>query len=80
MGAEFGRSHPEIRKRFGFSSADGIASIGRGTMEEIWRGGFWTLPFLYLGSTRRIMFPEYGRDVRSRSRTTPTVTRSAARP
>jgi hypothetical protein len=63
MGAEFGRLHPEIRRRFGFSSADGIASIGRGVMEQIWRGPFWTLPFLYVGSARRIMFPEHGANV-----------------
>jgi hypothetical protein len=62
MGAEFGKLHPEIRKRFGFSSEDGIASIGRGVMDEIWHGPFWTLPFLYVGSVRRIMFPEYGTD------------------
>jgi hypothetical protein len=63
MGAEFGKLHPEIRKRFGFSSEDGVASIGRGVMDEIWRGPFWTLPFLYLGSVRRIMFPEYGTNI-----------------
>ncbi|MCU1229004.1 MAG: hypothetical protein JWO97_1888 [Acidobacteria bacterium] len=63
MGAEFGKLHPEIRKRFGFSSEDGVASIGRGVMDEIWRGPFWTLPFLYLGSVRRIMFPEYGANI-----------------
>jgi hypothetical protein len=63
MGAEFGKLHPEIRKRFGFGSEDGIASIGTGVMETIWRGPFWTLPFLYLGSVRRIMFPEHGHDV-----------------
>ncbi|HUP47502.1 MAG TPA: DUF4166 domain-containing protein [Thermoanaerobaculia bacterium] len=48
MGGEFQNLHPEVRKRFGFSSADGIASIGRGEMEEIWR---------------RIMFPERGAKV-----------------
>ena len=32
-------------------------------MEEIWHGRFYTLPFLYLGSWRRIMFPEHGRNV-----------------
>ncbi|HWS72193.1 MAG TPA: DUF4166 domain-containing protein [Thermoanaerobaculia bacterium] len=63
MGAEFGKLHPEIRKRFGFGSEDGIASIGSGVMETIWRGPFWTLPFLYVGSVRRIMFPEHGHDV-----------------
>lgn len=63
MGAEFGKLHPEIRKRFGFRSEDGIASVGTGVMDTIWRGPFWTLPFLYLGSVRRIMFPEHGHDV-----------------
>jgi hypothetical protein len=32
-------------------------------MEEIWHGPLYTLPFLYLGSWRRIMFPEHGRNV-----------------
>lgn len=63
LGADFDRLHPQIQRRFGFSSRDGIASIGRGVMEEVWRGPFWTLPFLYVGAWRRIMFPERGRDV-----------------
>jgi hypothetical protein len=32
-------------------------------MEEIWRGRFYTLPFLYVGTWRRIMFPETGRNI-----------------
>lgn len=32
-------------------------------MEEIWHGPPYTLPFLYLGSWRRIMFPESGRNI-----------------
>jgi hypothetical protein len=60
---EFRRLHPEIRRRFGFSSGDGIAAIGRGVMEEVWRGPLYTLPFLYVGTWRRIMFPEVGRDI-----------------
>lgn len=39
------------------------ASIGTGVMEEIWHGEAYTLPFLYLGSWRSIMFPETGRDI-----------------
>jgi hypothetical protein len=58
LGSDFGRLHPEIQRRFGFSSADGIASIGRGVMDEVWRGALYTLPFLYLGTWRRIMFPD----------------------
>ena len=32
-------------------------------MERVWHGPAYTLPFLYLGTWRRIMFPEHGRDV-----------------
>jgi hypothetical protein len=60
MGSDFDRLHPQIQRRFGFNSADGVASIGRGVMDEVWRGRFYTLPFLYVGTWRRIMFPETG--------------------
>ena len=63
LGSDFERLHPQIQRRFGFSSADGIASIGRGVMDEVWRGRFYTVPFLYLGTWRRIMFPETGRNI-----------------
>ncbi len=63
MGADFDRLHPQIQRRFGFCSEDGCASIGRGTMERIWRGRFYTLPFLYAGTWRRIMFPESAEQV-----------------
>jgi hypothetical protein len=63
LGSDFQRLHPKIQERFGFSSADGVACIGRGIMDEIWHGRFYTLPFLYLGSWRSIMFPERGKHV-----------------
>ncbi len=63
LGSDFDRLHPQIQRRFGFSSADGIASIGRGIMDEVWRGRLYTLPFLYVGTWRRIMFPETGRNI-----------------
>src|SRR6185369_471663 len=63
LGSDFERLHPEIQRRFGFDSTDGIASIGTGVMDEVWRGGFWTVPFLYVGTWRRIMFPEVGRNI-----------------
>ena len=63
LGQDFQRLHPEIQRRFGFSSADGIAAVGRGVMEEIWKGPPYTLPFLYVGTWRRIMFPETGRNI-----------------
>jgi len=63
LGADFQRLHPEIQRRFGFSSADRIAAVGRGVMEEVWKGYPYTLPFLYLGTWRRIMFPETGQNI-----------------
>ncbi len=63
LGSDFERLHPQIQRRFGFSSEDGVASIGRGVMHEVWRGRFYTLPFLHLGTWRQIMFPEGGRDI-----------------
>ncbi len=63
LGSDFTRLHPEIQRRFGFSSTDHVASIGRGVMEEVWKGRFYTIPFLYVGTWRRIMFPETGRNI-----------------
>lgn len=63
LGSDFNRLHPLIQRRFGFSSADGIAAVGRGVMDEVWKGPPYTLPFLYVGTWRRIMFPETGRDI-----------------
>src|SRR5581483_3844093 len=63
LGSDFGRLHPEIQRRFGFSSKDKVAAIGRGVMDEIWHGPLYTLPFLYIGTWRRIMFPERGTNV-----------------
>jgi hypothetical protein len=63
LGSDFARLHPEIQRRFGFSSTDHIGSIGTGVMEELWHGPPYTLPFMYVGSWRSIMFPESGRNV-----------------
>ena len=60
LGPDFERLHPEIQKRFRLSSHQGQAAIGAGVMDEVWHGKFFTLPFLYLGAWRRIMFPERG--------------------
>lgn len=63
LGDDFARLHPMVQRRFGFSGDDCKASIGTGVMEEIWRGRPYTLPFLWVGSWRRIMFPHRGRNV-----------------
>jgi hypothetical protein len=63
LGADFERLHPQIQRRFGLTSADGVAAIGTGVMARLWHGPAFTLPFLYLGAWRRIMFPESGTNV-----------------
>lgn len=63
LGSQFARLHPRIQERFGFCSRDGVASIGTGIMEKVWHGAPYTMPFLYIGSGRRIMFPESGTHV-----------------
>lgn len=63
LGSDFGRLHPQMQKRFGFSSRDRVACVGTGIMERIWHGPLYTLPFLYIGTWRRIMFPQSGQDV-----------------
>ena len=63
LGSDFKKLHPMIQRRFGFSSSDGIASIGKGTMHKVWHGRAYTLPFLYVGTWRRIMFPESASNV-----------------
>jgi len=63
LGDEFERLHPKMQHRFGFSSSDGVAQIGAGVMDEVWRGPWWTLPFLMVGSTRRVLFPSKGKNI-----------------
>lgn len=63
LGADFERLHPRIQERFALTSDDRRAAIGRGVMERVWHGRFYTLPFLYVGTWRNIMFPERGRNV-----------------
>lgn len=63
LGDRFADLHPQIRRRFGFSSADRMAAVGSGVMEEIWHGPIYTLPFLALGMWRHIMFPCRGANV-----------------
>ena len=63
LGADFQKLHPQIQKRFGFTSEDKIASIGNGVMQRVWYGKWYTLPFLYIGTWRNIMFPQQGEHV-----------------
>ncbi len=59
----FARLHPRMQQRFGFDSESGVSAVGRGTMERVWHGRWYTLPFLWIGTWRAIMFPERGQHV-----------------
>ena len=63
LGADFDRLHPQLQRRFGFSSEDGVACVGYGWMDEVWHGGGITRPFLALGATRHILVPGTGQHV-----------------
>ncbi|WP_042161721.1 DUF4166 domain-containing protein [Paenibacillus gorillae] len=62
LGDEFRRLHPRIQERFGFSSSDGVASIGSGEMDFIWYNKLAYFP-LMLGASRHIMFPQGGKRI-----------------
>lgn len=63
LGSEFSKLHPQIQRRFSLYSQSGLAAVGTGVMETVWHGAAYTLPFLYLGTWRSIMFPEHGENV-----------------
>ena len=63
LGSDFSKLHPQIQRRFALNSTTGMAATGTGLMERIWHGAPYTLPFLYVGTWRSIMFPESGLDV-----------------
>ena len=63
LGSDFAKLHPQMQRRLSLTSECGVASIGSGVMEQVWRGGAHTLPFLYLGAWRRVLFPEHANDV-----------------
>ena len=63
LGPDYERLHPKIRDQYGISSESDAAYVGKGIMEEIWRGRWYIVPFLYVGSLRRILFPETGKDI-----------------
>ncbi|MEV0898896.1 DUF4166 domain-containing protein [Actinoplanes sp. NPDC049802] len=60
LGAEFGRLHPRLQRRFGVDGDRDQGCVGTGVMERVWRGGAFTVPFLRLGTLRHILFPETG--------------------
>jgi hypothetical protein len=60
LGRDFQRLHPKIQEQYGISSQSNAAYVGAGVMDEVWHGRLYVVPFLYVGSRRRILFPETG--------------------
>lgn len=67
LGRDFGRLHPELRRRFGVGLDSGEACVGTGTMDRIWRGTPRTRlllkPFLAVGDRRNVLLDATGTDV-----------------
>ncbi|WP_246213787.1 DUF4166 domain-containing protein [Kitasatospora viridis] len=63
LGPAFERLHPQLQRRFGFSSRSGVACLGTGRMDQVWHGSPALRPFLRFGATRNLLFPEQGRDI-----------------
>jgi hypothetical protein len=63
LGDDFDRLHPMLQRRFGVGLAAGYACVGRGTMAQIRRGPWWTIPFLRIGKFRNILIPDVGENV-----------------
>lgn len=63
LGADFDRLHPMLQRRFGVGLDAGYGCVGRGTMAQIRRGPWWTVPFLRIGKIRNILIPDLGMNV-----------------
>lgn len=63
LGNDFERLHPKMQQRFGISSERPVYMLGTGIMEQVRNAGWHTLPFLYFGTLRNIMFPETGKNI-----------------
>ena len=79
LGDKFKLLHPRIQERFGFSSKDRGGSVGRGVMEKVWRGKFFTLPFSMSVAGDALCFPSKAATSHSPSGTTPMLTHSVGR-
>jgi hypothetical protein len=67
LGRDYGRLHPQLRRRFGVGIDSGEACVGTGVMRRIWHGTPRTrlllAPFLAVGDRRNILIAEAGTDV-----------------
>jgi len=64
MGDDYFKLHPEIQKRFDFSTENNIAFIGKGVMDKIWLGNRVAVFLLKLLSKSNILFPKVGENIK----------------
>ena len=70
LGAAYDTLHPELQRRYRLTNHDDQRCVGRGRMRSIRRNPL-TLPVLWAGSRRNLLFPEPGTDVPFEVRTHP---------
>lgn len=63
MGEDYFKLHPEIQKRFDFSTTNNIAVVGKGVMKKIWNGNKLAVFVLKILSKRNILFPRIGENI-----------------
>ena len=63
MGLEYEKLHPEIQRRFDFSTMNNIAFVGKGVMDKIWNGNKIAVFVLKLLSKSNILFPRTGENI-----------------
>lgn len=63
LGDRYRLLHPLLQEQYRIDSTSDHAWVGSGVMDSIWKGGWHVRPFIRLGSSRRILFPEVGNDV-----------------
>lgn len=63
LGSDLSRLHPQMQRRFGLVPDGENACVGRGVMDEVWRGKAVTVPFLWIGAWRNILVPRVGKNI-----------------
>ncbi len=63
LGSDFAHLHPKIQRQYAITSESNLMNRGTGVMSEVTRGSVHVLPFLHMGATRNILFPESGTNV-----------------
>ncbi|MEP7766103.1 DUF4166 domain-containing protein [Sanguibacter sp. 25GB23B1] len=63
LGSDLSRLHPQMQRRFGLTPDGENACVGRGVMDEVWRGRAVAVPFLWFGAWRNILVPRVGTQV-----------------